>query len=65
VDRLLEIAFAGPRTLREALGKRATPAILKRQGAQFGYRADDHPRALSPEAWLGLARFLSSIGKLS
>lgn len=65
VDRLLEQAFAGPHSVREALRAVATPAICKRQGQQMGWDPDGHPRHVPPLGWLELARFLASIGKLA
>ena len=64
VDALLEIAFAGPHSVREALRKVATPAIFKRQGKMHHWHSDNHPRELSTDAWLALARFLRSINKI-
>ncbi|MDA3963364.1 MAG: hypothetical protein PF961_21470 [Planctomycetota bacterium] len=65
VDRLLERAFAGPKDVRSALRGVATPAILKRQGAEQGWNPDAHPRFVPPLAWLTLSRFLAQIGKLT
>ncbi len=64
LDRLLTMAFAGPHTVRDALRKVTTPAILRRQAAANGWHPDDHPRTLKPRAWLALTTFLLSIGKL-
>lgn len=64
VDALLDHGFAGPKTVREALKKICTNQILKRQSKQYKWQADEHPRTLSPEAWLGLADFLRSIKKI-
>lgn len=65
VDALLERAFAGPRTLAEALRGLATSMQLRRQGAEHGYHPDVHPRALAPRAWWSLARLLAQCGKLA
>lgn len=65
VDRLLERAFAGPRSVREALRGLATPAICKRQGKTMGWNPDGHPRHVPPLGWLELARFLHGLGKLA
>jgi 16S rRNA A1518/A1519 N6-dimethyltransferase RsmA/KsgA/DIM1 with predicted DNA glycosylase/AP lyase activity len=64
VDRLLEPAFAGAHSLREALKGLATKPILQRNAAEFGYDPAVPPRQVPAEAWLALARFLRSIGKL-
>ena len=64
VDRLLETAFAGPHSMREALRSVATGPILRRQGRMHGWDPEDHPRRLTAPAWLALARFLRSIGRL-
>jgi 16S rRNA A1518/A1519 N6-dimethyltransferase RsmA/KsgA/DIM1 with predicted DNA glycosylase/AP lyase activity len=63
-DRLLERAFAGPRTVAEALRGLASAVQLKRQGAEHGWSPADHPRAVPPAAWLPLARLLAMCGKL-
>jgi 23S rRNA (adenine-N6)-dimethyltransferase len=64
VDRLLERAFAGPKSVREALRGLATPAICKRQGEAIGWDPEGHPRHVPPLGWLELTRFLHGIGKL-
>lgn len=64
VDRLLERAFAGPRSMAEALRGCATGPIIRRQAAEHGWHPDDHPRRLAPEAWAGLADFLAGLGRL-
>lgn len=64
VDRLLEPAFAGAHSLREALGPLATTTILKRNAKEFAYDPACHPRQVPPEAWLALARFLRQLGKI-
>jgi 16S rRNA A1518/A1519 N6-dimethyltransferase RsmA/KsgA/DIM1 with predicted DNA glycosylase/AP lyase activity len=64
VDRLLAIAFAGPRTLREALRSVATSVQLRRQAAAHGWFLDDHPRTVTPAAWIDLAQLLLTCGKL-
>lgn len=64
VDRLLERAFAGPKSVREALRGLASPAICKRQAAAMGWDPEGHPRHVPPLAWLELTRFLHGIGKL-
>lgn len=64
IDRLLEVAFAGPRTMSEALRGLATGTQVRRQAAEQGWHADDHPRTLSPQAWRSLARLLVQCGRL-
>ena len=64
VDRLLEHAFAGPHTVRDALRHIATVPILRRQGQRHGWHLNDHPRRLAARAWLELTRFLVGIGRL-
>lgn len=64
IDRLLDHAFAGPHTMSEALRGLATGVQIRRQAAEQGWRADGHPRALSPDAWRALARLLVSCGRL-
>lgn len=63
-DRLLAIAFAGPRTVAEALRGVASTVQLRRQGAEHGWNPADHPRAVPPAAWLPLAELLKLCGKL-
>lgn len=64
VDTLLQIAFAGSHRMADAVRKITTPAILKKQARMHHWRVDDHPRSLSPAAWLSLASFLRSIQKI-
>ena len=64
VDRLLEIAFAGPHSLKASLSGLATSQILRRQAAKHGYDPENHPRQVPVEAWLDLARHLQKIGRL-
>ncbi len=64
VDSLLNIAFAGPHSVRNALRKVTTPAILKRQSKEHAWQADAHPRSLSAIAWHSLAMFLRSLNKI-
>ena len=59
IDRLLEIAFAGPHTMQEALRGVATNVQLRRQASEQGWHPQDHPRVLSPAAWLSLARLVA------
>lgn len=63
-DRLLAIAFAGPRTVAEALRGVASTVQLRRQGAEHGWNPADHPRAVPPAAWLPLAELLRMCGKI-
>ncbi len=65
VDRLLEQAFAGPHTVVDALRGLATAEQVRRQAGEHGYRPTDHPRQVSPLAWLDFARHLEMCGKLS
>lgn len=64
VDRLLERAFAGPRTVAEALRGVATAVQLRRQGGEQGWDPQGHPREVPPHAWLPLARLLAMCGKI-
>jgi 16S rRNA A1518/A1519 N6-dimethyltransferase RsmA/KsgA/DIM1 with predicted DNA glycosylase/AP lyase activity len=64
VDALLAIAFAGPRTMAEALRGTATGIQIRRQGTAHGYAATDHPRQVAAPAWLDFARLLRMCGKL-
>ena len=64
IDRLLEIAFAGPHTMSEALRGVATGIQVRRQAAEQGWNPEHHPRTLLPAAWQALARLLVSCGRL-
>jgi 16S rRNA A1518/A1519 N6-dimethyltransferase RsmA/KsgA/DIM1 with predicted DNA glycosylase/AP lyase activity len=64
VDRLLAIAFAGPRTMAEALRGVATGIQIRRQAAEHGWDPAAHPRAVPPRAWLPFAALLAMCGKL-
>lgn len=64
VDRLLELAFAGPHTVIEALRGVATRTIIDRQAKEHGWNPREHSRMVPPAAWLEMARFLGHIGKL-
>lgn len=64
LDRLLERAFAGPRTVAEALRGVASAVQLRRQGAEHGWNPQAHPRTVPPRAWLPLARLLAMCGKV-
>jgi 16S rRNA A1518/A1519 N6-dimethyltransferase RsmA/KsgA/DIM1 with predicted DNA glycosylase/AP lyase activity len=64
LDRLLEKAFAGTHTMREALRGLATPVQLKRQAAERGWNVDEHPRTLKARDWLSLTKLLMMCGKL-
>jgi hypothetical protein len=64
LDRLLTIAFAGPRTMQEALRGLATGTQLRRQADIHGWQLTDHPRSLSPAAWLDFAQLLNTCQKL-
>jgi 16S rRNA (adenine1518-N6/adenine1519-N6)-dimethyltransferase len=59
LDRLLEKAFAGTHTMREALRGTATPTQLKRQAAERGWEIDAHPRTLRASDWLSLSRIVN------
>jgi 23S rRNA (adenine-N6)-dimethyltransferase len=56
VDRLLEAAFAGPHTVRDALRGVIPGKILGRLGPALGFDPAAHPRMVPPTAWLELAR---------
>ncbi|MEK7412275.1 MAG: rRNA adenine N-6-methyltransferase family protein [Planctomycetota bacterium] len=64
IDRLLTKAFAGPRTMTEALRGVASSIQLRRQGAEFGWKPEDHPRTLPAHAWPPLASLLVLCGKI-
>jgi 16S rRNA A1518/A1519 N6-dimethyltransferase RsmA/KsgA/DIM1 with predicted DNA glycosylase/AP lyase activity len=64
IDRLLEIAFAGPHSVAEALRGVATNVQLRRQGQEHGWDPAAHARTLKPSAWRHLATLLASCGKL-
>lgn len=64
VDRLLQRAFAGTRTMREALRGLATGVQIKRQAQERGWDPESHPRTLVAEDWLVLARLLKMCGKI-
>lgn len=64
VATLLDTAFRGDHSVRQALRGIATGPILKRQGKQFGWDPDGPPRAVPPKAWLPLSDFLGSIKRL-
>ncbi|MFW5829581.1 MAG: ribosomal RNA small subunit methyltransferase A [Planctomycetota bacterium] len=64
VDRLLEPAFAGPHSVRQALAGLASKAVLSRQAQLHGWNPDAHPRSVPPRAWLELARYLRQVGKV-
>ncbi len=64
VDRLLAIAFAGPRTMQEALRGIATGIQLRRQASNHCWLLEDHPRTLTPAAWLDFAQLLATCDKL-
>ena len=63
-DRLLAIAFAGPRSVAEALRGVASAVQLRRQGAEHGWDPLEHSRAVPPAAWLPLANLLRMCGKI-
>lgn len=64
VDRLLAIAFAGPRTVAEALRGVATGIQVRRQAAEHGWDPAGHPRLVQPEAWRSFAALLAMCGKI-
>ncbi len=64
IDRLLDLAFAGPHTMSEALRGLATGVQIRRQAAEQGWQADAHPRTVSPAGWRSLARLLVTCGRL-
>jgi 16S rRNA (adenine1518-N6/adenine1519-N6)-dimethyltransferase len=64
IDRLLEIAFAGPHTVADALRGVATGTQIRRQAAEQGWDPQAHPRTLPPRAWRTFASLLASCGKL-
>ncbi|TVR12337.1 MAG: hypothetical protein EA401_09300 [Planctomycetota bacterium] len=64
VDYILQQAFRGDHRVRQALRSVATPAILKRQGRDHGWDPDGPARAVPPQAWLELTRFLLHIKRI-
>jgi 16S rRNA A1518/A1519 N6-dimethyltransferase RsmA/KsgA/DIM1 with predicted DNA glycosylase/AP lyase activity len=64
VDLVLEHAFAGPRTMAEALRGLATSTQIKRQSREQGWNPLQHPREVQPEAWRSLAKLLRSCQQL-
>jgi len=64
IDRLLDLAFAGPHTVTEALRGVATGTQLRRQGDEHGWNASQHPRELKPSAWRSLATLLVMCKKI-
>jgi 16S rRNA (adenine1518-N6/adenine1519-N6)-dimethyltransferase len=64
LDALLTQAFAGPRTLPEALRGLATSTQVKAFAAHHGLTLATHPREVPPAAWKDLARLLRQCGKL-
>jgi len=64
VDRLLDTAFAGPRTMQEALRGLATGVQIRRQATEQQWNPTEHPRTLPPAAWLALTRLLITCGRL-
>jgi hypothetical protein len=50
--------------MSEALRGLATGVQIRRQAAELGWKADEHPRTLSPDAWRSLARLLAGCGRL-
>jgi 16S rRNA (adenine1518-N6/adenine1519-N6)-dimethyltransferase len=65
IDRLLEIAFAGPHTVADALRGIATGTQIRRQAQEQGWDPRSHPRTLPPRAWRTFAELLRLCGKLS
>jgi 16S rRNA (adenine1518-N6/adenine1519-N6)-dimethyltransferase len=64
VDRLLEIAFAGPHTMSEAMRGVATGIQVRRQASEHDWNPEHHPRTLLPAAWQAFAQLLVSCGRL-
>jgi 16S rRNA (adenine1518-N6/adenine1519-N6)-dimethyltransferase len=64
VDAVLEKAFAGTHTMRESLRGLATKVQIERQAKEQGWDPNAHPRTLTPEAWVPLARLLHLCGKI-
>jgi 16S rRNA (adenine1518-N6/adenine1519-N6)-dimethyltransferase len=64
IDRLLEIAFAGPHTVADALRGVATGTQIRRQAQEQGWDPGAHPRTLPPRAWRSLTTLLTMCGKL-
>lgn len=58
IDRVLAKGFSGVHQMRQALRGVLTTPQMKRQGAENGWRLEDPPRALSPQAWRSIAGFL-------
>lgn len=64
VDRVLDPAFAGPHTVRDALRGVATAVQIKRQARERGWNPDAHPRLLAPDDWRSLTEVLAKSGML-
>jgi len=64
LDRLLERAFAGPHSVKDALKGLATGEMVKRHSRDFGYDPLGPSRLVPPEAWPALANLLRRCNKL-
>ncbi len=64
VDKLLHKGFAGAHTVLDAVRGLATALQVRRQAAENGWKPNDHPRRLTPAAWLAFAKHLVMCQKL-
>ena len=64
VDLLLERAFAGPHSVKDALKGLATGEMLKRHSREFRYDPLGPSRAVPAEAWPPLAKLLRTCNKI-
>ena len=64
LDRLLERAFAGPHSVKDALKGLATGEMLKRHSREYGYDPLGPSRLVPPAAWPPLAKLLQMCKKL-
>lgn len=55
IDMVLERAFAGPRTMTEALRGLATGTQIRRHSKEHGWNPLAHPREIAPRIWRSLA----------
>ena len=64
IDGVLDRAFAGPHTVRDALRGVATVVQIKRQARERGWNPESHPRLLAPDDWRSLTAVLAKSGML-
>ena len=64
IDGVLDHAFAGPHSVRDALRGVATVVQIKRQARERGWNPEAHPRLLAPDDWRALTAVLAKSGML-